>query len=100
MRLCWAALIVTTAYISVVVALFVAAALHPSGVGYEFLPSVYLTYPSILFFQSLCAHYPPLFDIIDGDFGLILAGMLTNAIAIYFIVSSVSHLRSKNRPVA
>lgn len=88
MSVCKSGVIAASVYLAVEVSLFVWASLHPSGVLYEFLPFVWLTFPWFLLFQ------PFLFDA-TGDFGSAFAGLVVNIATIYFVLALISNLRSK-----
>jgi hypothetical protein len=88
MPVCRSGIFAVGVYLAIEVNLFIYAYLHPSGLFYEYLPFAYLTFPWYLFFEVALSR-------VIGGFGCMFAGMLANALTIYFAFVLISQYRKK-----
>ena len=81
MPICKSGIVAAGVYLAVEVLLFVDACLHPSGLGYEFIPFAFLTLPWYFLLRALP------FPVIGMSVGL-----LANMVTIYYASAFISHL--------
>ena len=80
-------------YLAIEASLFVFACLHPSGLGYEFVPFAFLAFPWYGIFGAALVRVIGDLGVI-ADFGCMIAGTLANAIAIYWACAGLARIRS------